>query len=120
MIALRQIPDRMLRNFVARFEADGVQRRPCLRFVDRRGRACIVGAFADAASSREFGTTEAGRTFLEGPLLAISRAFEDGVISAADVYLECLLELARRDAESRAAGADVGEIAEAERLLPVG
>lgn len=102
---LTSLSDRMLRNYVVRYEDGGVQPHPVTSFVDRRGRACIVGAFAGARTLEEFAASEACRTFLERPLVRISRLFEDGRITAAEVYDACLLELAgrRRAGGSRAA-----------------
>lgn len=101
MLRLRELSDRMLENYVARYEEGGVQPRPCLRFVDAEGRACIVGALAGAASVEEFAESDACRSFLEGALVEISRMFEERRITAADVYAECLLELTRREADAR-------------------
>lgn len=96
MTELRAVSDRLLENFVRRYECGGVQRRPRLRFVDAEGRACIVGAMADVESSREFAESDHFRTFRSGPLVRISRKFEEGRVSSTDVYDACLLELARR------------------------
>lgn len=96
MISLESIPDRMLHNFVRRYEAGGVQPHPRLRFVDEEGRACIACALAGASSSREFARTDAGRSFLGGPLEEISRRFEACRLTPDRFYAECLLELARR------------------------
>lgn len=95
-LELSDVPDRMLHNFVARYEDGGVQPHPVTSFVDERGRACVVGAFSGARSLEEFADTEACRTFLQGPLVEISRLFEDGRVTAAEVYDACLIELARR------------------------
>lgn len=105
VLDLTPLPDRMLRNYVARYEGGGVQPRPVTSFVDRRGRACVVGAFAGARTLEEFAASAACRTFLEGPLVRLSRLFEDGRITPAEVYDACLLELAgrRRSGASRAA-----------------
>lgn len=93
---LDAVSGRMLRNYVARYESGGVQPHPVTSFVDARGRACVVGAFADAASLEEFAASEACRTFLDGPLVGISRLFEDGRVTPAEVYDACLVELAYR------------------------
>lgn len=106
---LSPFPPRMLRNYVARYESGGVQPHPVTSFVDGRGRACVVGAFAGAASLEEFASTEACRTFLEGPLVRVSRLFEDGRVTAAEVYDACLLELtARRGSDAAARDAAPG------------
>lgn len=106
---LGAVPERMLHNFVARYESGDVQPHPVTSFVDDRGRACVVGAFSGARSLEEFAGTEACRTFLQGPLVAISRLFEDGRVTPAEVYDACLMELAgrrvRREAEPEPAGA---------------
>lgn len=99
MVELDALPDRMLRNFVCRYEDGGVQRRPRLRFVDDRGRACLAGALTGARTSREFADSAAGRSFRQGPLLRLSREFEAGRLSAAQLYDACLMELARRSTE---------------------
>lgn len=96
MTELRAVSNRLLENYVRRYESGGVQRRPRLRFVDAEGRACIVGAMADVDSSREFAESDHFRSFRSGPLVRISRMFEEGRVSAAEVYDACLLELARR------------------------
>lgn len=96
------VPERMLRNFVARYENGGVQPHPVTSFVDERGRACVVGAFSGARSLEEFAGTEACRTFLQGPLVTLSRLFEDGRVTPAEVYDACLMELARRAARREA------------------
>lgn len=101
---LGAVPRRMLRNFVARYESGGVQPHPVTSFVDARGRACVVGAFAGARTLEEFASSEACRTFLQGPLVNISRKFEDGQVAAAEVYDACLLELTCRRASEEAAG----------------
>lgn len=99
---LASVPKRMLRNYVARYEGGGVQPHPVTSFVDGRGRACVVGAFAGAGSLEEFAATEACRVFLEGPLVRISRLFEDGHVTPAEVYDACLIELAGRRARREA------------------
>ena len=99
---LASVPKHMLRNYVDRYERGGVQPHPVTSFVDGEGRACIVGAFADADSIEEFASTEACRTFLRGPLVRISRLFEDGHVTPAQVYDAGLLELARRRAREDA------------------
>lgn len=86
----------MLRNYVRAYEEGRVQRRPCLRFVNGAGRACVVGAMAGAARSREPADTELFRTFRSEPLLRLSRQFESGQLSAEGMYDACLLELTRR------------------------
>lgn len=101
---LDALPQRMLRNFVARYESGGIQPHPVTSFVDARGRACVVGAFAGARSLEEFASSEACRTFLQGPLVEISRLFEDGRVAPAEVYDACLMELTRRRASEVAAG----------------
>lgn len=93
------LPDSALGNFIDRYEAGGVQRRPRLRFVDRGGRACPAAAMAGAETSSDFMNGEAGRDFRAGILGRISAAFEDGDLDAAELYRECLLEVARRDGE---------------------
>ncbi len=93
---LDAVSGHMLRNYVARYESGGVQPHPVTSFVDARGRACVVGAFADAGSLEEFASSEACRTFLDGPLVGISRLFEDGRVTPAEVYDACLVELAYR------------------------
>lgn len=98
MNCLRRIPERMLNNYVERYERGGVQRRPCLRFVDEEGRACVVGALAGAASVEEFTRTEACARFPGGTLERISRLFEDRHLTADRMYAESLLELTRRRA----------------------
>lgn len=103
MTELRSVSDRLLRNYVRRYESGGVQRRPRLRFVDAEGRACIVGAMADVESSREFAESDHFRSFRSGPLVRISRMFEEGRVSPAEVYDACVLELARRS-DAGAAG----------------
>lgn len=96
---LGAVPGHMLRNFVARYEDGGVQPYPVTSFVDGEGRACVVGAFAGACSLEEFASSKACRTFLDGPLVEISRLFEDGRVTPAEVYDACLLELAGRIAD---------------------
>lgn len=91
-----------LANFIDRYEAGRVQRRPRLRFVDRSGRACPAAALAGAETSAGFMNGASGRRFRGGVLERISRAFEDGDLDAGDLYRECLLELARRDDEPQA------------------
>lgn len=113
MIEISTLSDRLLRNYVRRYEGGGVQPRPRLRFVDAEGRACIVGAMADVDSSREFAATGLFRALRSGPLVRISRKFEDGRITPAQVYDACLLELTRRS------GADAPAREEAE-AVPVG
>lgn len=98
---LDAVSERMLRNYVARYESGGVQPHPVTSFVDARGRACVVGAFADADSLEEFAASEACRTFLDGPLVGISRLFEDGRVTPAEVYDACLVELAFRRVAAR-------------------
>lgn len=98
MICLRRIPDGMLNNYVERYEQGGVQRRPCLRFVDEEGRACVVGALAGAGTVEEFAGTEACARFPGGILERISRLFEDRRLTADRMYAESLLELTRRRA----------------------
>lgn len=105
---LSEVPGRMLRNFVARYEDGGVQPHPVTSFVDEAGRACVVGAFSGARSLEEFAASEACRTFLQGPLVEISRLFEDGRVTAPEVYDACLMELARRGGRRREAEADTG------------
>jgi hypothetical protein len=95
-LQLDAVSGRMLRNYVARYESGGVQPHPVTSFVDARGRACVVGAFAGARSLEEFASSEACRSFLDGPLVAISRLFEDGRVTPAEVYDACLVELAFR------------------------
>lgn len=102
VLDLSDVPARMLRNFVARYEDGGVQPHPVTSFVDERGRACVVGAFSGARSLEEFAGTEACRTFLQGPLVEVSRLFEDGRVTAPEVYDACLMELVRRGARRRA------------------
>lgn len=88
-----------LANFIDRYESGRVQRRPRLRFVDRAGRACPAAALAGAETSAEFMNGESGGRFRGGVLERISRAFEDGDLDVGDLYRECLLERARRDAD---------------------
>lgn len=94
------LSDRALTNYIDRYEAGRVQRRPRLRFVDRLGRACPAAALAGAETSADFMNGEAGPRFRGGVLERISRAFEDGDLDAAELYRDCLLESARRDGES--------------------
>lgn len=94
-----------LANFIDRYEAGRVQRRPRLRFVDRGGRACPAAALAGAETSTEFMNGESGSRFRGGVLERISRAFEDGELDAGDLYRECLLEIARRDSDGPQAAA---------------
>lgn len=89
-----------LSNFIDRFEAGRVQRRPRLRFVDRAGRACPAAALVGADSSADFMNGESGRRFRGSVLERVSRAFEDGDLDVGALYRECLLELARRDAHA--------------------
>lgn len=89
-------------NFIDRYEAGRVQRRPRLRFVDRGGRACPAAALAGAETSSEFMNGESGRRFRGGTLERISRAFEDGELDVGDLYRECLLERTRRQADDDA------------------
>lgn len=101
---IQRLPGHMLSNYVRRYEAGGVQERPRLRFVDGEGRACVAGALAGAASAADFASGPCGRDFLGSDLEAVSRLFEDGRLTAAQMYRECLLERARRAAGRRAAG----------------
>lgn len=96
MTELRSLSDRLLRNYVRRYEAGRVQQRPRLRVVDGDGRACLVGAMAGVDSSRELAAIGLFRSFRAGPLSRISRLFEEGRVSSGQVYDACLLELARR------------------------
>lgn len=98
------LTDAELENYVDRYEADGVQRRPRLRFVDRAGRACPAAALAGAATSAEFAAGEAGREFRGSRLEDVSRAFEDGRLDADRLYRECVLERARRRSRATAGG----------------
>lgn len=100
---LASVPKQMLRNYVRRYERGGVQPHAVTSFVDGEGRACIVGAFADADSLEEFASSDVCRTFLQGPLVRISRLFEDRHVTPAQVYDACLLELAGRRAPEDAA-----------------
>ncbi len=93
------LSDSALSNFIDRYEAGRVQRRPRLRFVDRGGRACPAAALAGAETSADFMDGDAGREFRGGILERISAAFEDGDLDAAELYRECLLENARRAGE---------------------
>lgn len=99
---IASLADAELENYIERYEDDGVQRRPRLRFVDRSGRACPAAAFAGAGTSAEFMNGEAGRGFRGGRLEGVSRAFEDGRLDADRLYRECLLERARRRAQATA------------------
>lgn len=96
-----ELDDAELDNYIERYEADAVQRRPRLRFVDRGGRACPAAALAGAGSSADFMRGPAGRDFRGGGLERISRAFEDGRLDPDRLYRECLLERTRRSSRER-------------------
>lgn len=112
MSCCRAFSDRMLLQYVARYERGEVQTTPRLRFVDGEGRACLAAALCGARSATEVAALAAAAGgFLDGPLERISRRFEAGELRSCELYDEALLELARRGAE-RAARAGTGRPAE--------
>ena len=100
MSCCRAFSDRMLLQYVARYERGEVQSRPRLRFVDAEGRACLAAALCGARSAAEVAglAAEAGG-FPGGPLERVSRRFEAGELRSAEFYDEVVLELTRRRAE---------------------
>lgn len=93
---LRALPTRMLGNYVRRYEEEGVQPTPRLRFLDGACLACPAAALYGARDAIGLARATETYPFRGSPLEAISRAFEDGRLSPHALYAECLLELARR------------------------